>query len=197
MTHLLEEQRADFARRRFLAMPLAGTFVWLIVAIASVTLSPSMAAWVLLIGTGSIFWFAVLISQFTDEDLLGRRGPRNEFDRLFFSVIASTWLVFAIAIPFFLENHASLSLSVGILTGLMWLPFSWIVSSWIGYAHGISRTALVLIAWYVFPQHRMLAVALVIVTMYLITIFLLERRWRALQETQMPIPSRAARAVRE
>jgi len=87
-------------------------------------------------------------------------------------------LVYAIAIPFFLKDYTSLPLTVGILSGLMWVPLSWIVQHWIGLFHGITRTLLVVAAWYLFPHARFVAIPAVIVGIYLITIFVLERRWR-------------------
>ena len=59
----LEEQRRDFSRSRFLAMPIAGTIAWAIVGIVSPFVSPSLAAWVLFIATGLIFLMALFIAR--------------------------------------------------------------------------------------------------------------------------------------
>jgi hypothetical protein len=72
----------------------------------------------------------------------------------------------------------SLPLSVGILAGLMWLPFSWIIQHWVGTFHAFTRTALVLTAWYVFPEQRFVVIPAIIVLIYLITIYVLARRPR-------------------
>jgi hypothetical protein len=59
MTHTaprtLDEQRAEFARNRFLAMPIAGTVVWSVIGIGGAFLPVGLAAWLLFIGTGSTF----------------------------------------------------------------------------------------------------------------------------------------------
>ncbi|MBZ5575504.1 MAG: hypothetical protein LAP40_02960 [Acidobacteriia bacterium] len=55
---------------------------------------------------------------------------------------------------------------------------TWIVQHWIGLAHGVSRTVLVSAAWYVFPAHRFVAIPVVIVGVYLVTIVILARRAR-------------------
>jgi len=39
----LDEQRAEFARRRGLAMPLAGSIVWALIGIAGAFLPPVLA----------------------------------------------------------------------------------------------------------------------------------------------------------
>jgi len=176
----LEQQREDFANRPFLAMPTAGLIAWLAVAIAGATLPPAGQVWALYIATGSIFGIGVLIAPLFGEDLLGRHRPRNEFDGLFMSTVVSAWLVFAIAIPFVQRDHTSLPLTVGILAGLMWLPFSWIIRHWIGVFHGIVRTLALLAAWYLFPTGRFVVLPLVIVAMYVITLAVLARRARTL-----------------
>ncbi|MCA1768004.1 MAG: hypothetical protein LC639_07345 [Idiomarina sp.] len=65
----------------------------------------------------------------------------------------------------------------------MWIPISWIIQHWIGIVHGVARTILVVAAWYVFPEHRFLAVSLVIVALYIFAIVVLEMRWRKLRQT--------------
>jgi hypothetical protein len=89
-----------------------------------------------------------------------------------------SWLVFAIAIPFFMIEPTSLPLSVGILAGLMWLPLSWIIRHWIGTFHTFARTGLCLIAWFAFPDQRFVVIPAIIVVIYLITIYVLANRPR-------------------
>lgn len=129
----LDEQRSEFARGRFLAMPLAGLIAWTIIGIAGALLPPFPAVLVLFGGAGSIVYLGMFLSRFTGEHFLDRSKPKNSFDQLFFYTIAMSLLVFAIAIPFFQADYTSLPLSVGILTGLMWVPFSWIIEHWVGY----------------------------------------------------------------
>ncbi|MEP7185844.1 MAG: hypothetical protein ABI767_08400 [Rhodanobacter sp.] len=176
----LDEQRDEYSRRRFLAMPLAGAIAWTLVGVAGVFAAPIYAVWVLFIATGSIAYLGILLSRFTGENFLDKSRPKNTFDTLFFLTVAMSLLVYAVAIPFFLRDYTSLPLSVGILSGLMWIPLSWIIQHWVGLFHGFCRTALVLATWYVFPQHRFVAVPMAIVIVYLVTIGVLESRWRAL-----------------
>jgi hypothetical protein len=175
----LEAHRAEFASRRLLAMPLAGAIAWALVAIASLVLSPFANVWVLFIATGSIAYLGIGLSKLTGEDFLDRSKPKNPFDRLFMAGVVQAILVYGIAIPFFLVDYTSLPLTVGILTGLMWMPVSWILQHWIGTFHAVARTALVLAAWYAFPEQRFLAVPIVVIAIYGVTIAVLERRWRA------------------
>jgi hypothetical protein len=178
----LEEQRTEFARRRNIAMPLAGLIAWCVVGIGGVMLPPLLEVWLLFIVTGSIVYLGMFISRFTGEDFLDRSRPKNAFDALFLYTIGMALLVYAIAIPFFMRDYTSLPLTIGILSGLMWVPLSWILQHWIGLFHGIARTLLVLAAWYLFPHMRFVAIPAVIVGIYAITIFVLERRWRGINQ---------------
>lgn len=174
----LEEHRAYFASSPFLAMPIAGTIAWAAIGIAGMILPVEQAAWALFIGTGMIFSLGLVVARFTGEDLLGKKRPGNPFDALFMRTVVMAWLVFAIALPFFRIEPTSLPLSVGILAGLMWLPFGWIVQHWVGSFHAITRTVLCLGAYYMFPQHRFVVIPAVIVVIYLITVAALVRRPR-------------------
>jgi hypothetical protein len=174
----LDQQLVEFRRSPFLAMPIAGTIVWTIIGVGGAFLPVGLAAWVLFLATGSTFGLGVLISRVTGEDLIGKGRDKNEFDELFFLTVVGAWLVFAVAIPFFMIEPTSLPLSVGVLAGLMWVPFSWMLGHWIGLFHGIARTILVLAAWYLFPQQRFVVIPAVIVVIYLITIYFLAKRPR-------------------
>lgn len=174
----LDEQRREFAQRRFLAMPLAGAVAWTIVGVAGVFLPPGLEVWVFFGATGSILYLGMFFSRLTGENFLDKEGPKNTFDELFLRTVGAAVLVFAIAIPFFRADYTSLPLSVGLLSGLMWLPLSWIIGHWIGTFHALARTALVTASWYLFPSLRFTAVPAVIVAIYAVTIVVLEARWR-------------------
>jgi hypothetical protein len=176
----LDEQYKAFLNNPFLAMPIAGTIAWTIIGIAGAVLPLEGAAWAIFIGTGSIFYIGLLVARFTGEDLLGRRSKGNFFDRIFFHAVAMAILVYSIAIPFFWVEPTSLPMSVGILAGLMWLPFSALIGHWIGLFHGISRTVLIVAAWYLFPAYRFTLIPAVVVAVYLVTIAWLVRRARQL-----------------
>ncbi|MCE9620047.1 MAG: hypothetical protein K8R92_09055 [Planctomycetes bacterium] len=176
----LEEQRQEFGRRRNIAMPIAGAIAWTAVGVAGMFLNTMLSAWVLFGATGMIAYLGIFISRFTGENFLDKTRPKNAFDRLFFYGVAQALLVYSIAIPFFLVDHTSLPLTVGILSGLMWIPLSWIIQHWIGLFHSFVRTGLIVAAWYLWPAHRFTAIPIVIVAVYLVTLVVLEARWRRL-----------------
>jgi hypothetical protein len=181
----LEEQREAFSSRRFLAMPLSGLICWAIIGIGSLFLNNFHSVLLVFIATGSIVYIAMIISKLTGETFF--RKEKNTFDRLFLGGLLMSLLVYSIAIPFFLQDYRSVTLTVGILTGLMWIPFSWIIQHWIGYFHTISRTILILIAWYVFPEHHFQVIPAIIVLIYIITIYTMEKRWNFTKATTPPL----------
>lgn len=176
----LEEQRKEFSKRKFIAMPIAGAIMWTIVGIGGLFLSPTAEVWLLFICTGFIAYLGMLISKYTGENFLDKQKPKNSFDSLFFYAMGEALLVYSIALPFFMVDYTSLPLSVGILTGLMWLPFSWIIEHWVGLFHGIFRTVVVLVLWYMLPELRFVAIPFAIVIIYFITIAILLKRHKAI-----------------
>ncbi|WP_439153351.1 DUF7010 family protein [Winogradskyella sp.] len=176
MNRSLEEQRIEFLKQKFLATPLSGLIVWTVIGITGVFFSDFISVWSIFIGTGSIVYLGLFLSKFTGENFLDKSKPKNEFDTLFLFTAAQAILVYSIAIPFFLIDYSSLPLSVGILTGLMWLPFSWIINHWVGIFHTLTRTILVVGLWYLLPEHRFVVIPFAIVLVYIITILILTNR---------------------
>lgn len=177
----LEIQREEFRRRRFMAMPLAGTLIWAAIGIGSLFVGPFGKNMLIYIGTGCIVYLGMFLSTLTGENMMAKNKPKNVFDNLFLLGALMAILVYAIAIPFALVEPTSLPMTVGILTGLMWVPFGWIIQHWIGLAHTLVRTGLLVIAWYLFPAERYVLIPALIVAVYLVTIVILERNWRALR----------------
>ena len=139
-------------------------------------MSVTAKVWLLFIATGSIVYLGMFVSKFTGENFLDKTKPKNTFDTLFLLTAGQAILVYSIAIPFFLVDYSSLPLTVGILTGLMWLPLTWIIDHWVGVFHAISRTIIILILWYLLPQHRFVAIPFAIVIIYILTIVILINR---------------------
>lgn len=176
MKTTLEQQRTQFANRKFLATPLSGLIAWLLVGISGLFLSDRITVWVLFIATGSIVYLALFISKYTGENFLDNTKPKNVFDGLFLYTVVQAVLVYAIAIPFFIADYTSLPLTVGELTETMWLPFSWIIKHWIGIFHAVLRTVLIVLFWCLFPEQRFVVIPFTIVIIYIITMFILSKR---------------------
>jgi hypothetical protein len=190
----LDEQRRDFSSRQLIAMPIAGMIAWIIVGLGGYFLPVQQAAIVLFVATGMIVYLAMFISRFTDEKFPDSSRPMNRFDALFLHTLGMSLLGYAIAIPFFLADRTSLPLTVGILTGLTWVPISWVVRHWIGIAHAVTRTGAVLAAWYLWPGDRYVVIPAVIVVLYAFAIVILVNRPRD-NLTPKPTAESALRVV--
>ena len=175
-TRTLEEQKEEFKRGKLIATPIAGMIAWFVIGIGGIFLSPTGQALLLFIATGSIVYLGMFISKFTGENFMDQSKPENTFDKLFIFTAGQALLVYAIAIPFFLVEHSSLPLSVGILSGLMWLPLTWIIDHWVGVFHAVIRTVVVLALWYLLPDYRFVAIPFAIVIIYVISIAILMNR---------------------
>lgn len=172
----LEQQRIEFINQKFLATPLAGLIIWTLIGLIGIFFSDFIAVWSIFIGTGSIVYLGMFLSKFTGENFLDKSKPKNEFDTLFLFTAGQAILVYSIAIPFFLVDHSSLPMTVGILTGLMWLPFSWIIKHWVGVFHTITRIISVLSLWYLLPEYRFITIPFAIVLIYIVTLIILKNR---------------------
>ena len=187
----LDQQLAEFRQRRFLAMPLAGILVWSALILTGALLSPKAQVLAVFIGTGSIVYLAMFLAKLTGEQLKFKSNKkRNFFDTLFLSAFAMSFLCYALAIPFFLENYRSLPFAVAILTGLMWLPLSVLIQHWVGVFHAVVRTILCTLAWIIYPEHSFVLQPLIVVAMYVVSIAALELRWKRMQSAkQLPVSS--------
>ena len=177
----LEQQREDFKKNRFIAMPLAGTVVWALLGISAPFVSELTITWLLYIGTGAIFYLGAGLSYLTGERFFAKKEVKNSFDRLFFVGMIMSLMVFAIALPVAAIDHTTVPLSIGILAGLMWMPLSWAIEHWIGYIHTLTRTFGIVAAWYLFPDARVEAISAVIVAVYIVSLITLERRFQSIK----------------
>ena len=176
----LDQQRESFKQKRFIAMPLAGTIVWSIIGINAPFLSEQAITWMLYLGTGAIFYLGAGLSYITGERFFDKKAQKNSFDGLFYVGMIMSLLVFAIALPVAAIDHTTVPLSIGILAGLMWMPWSWIVQHWVGYFHTVTRTLGIVMAWYLFPEARIEAISAVIVAVYIVSLITLERRFQTI-----------------
>ena len=166
----LDDLRAEFGRSRLLSMPIAGAIAWSAAGVLGLLLEGDEArSYALFLCMPMVFPLAFVVGKLIGEDVFGAQG-QNELDRLFMLSILMANLVWAIAIPFWLMEPSSLPLGAGILSGLMWVPMSWILQHWVGVFHAVARTVLVAAVWLAFPDYRFTAVPLVIVVVYLISI---------------------------
>jgi hypothetical protein len=191
MNPTLDQELANYRQRRFLAMPLAGSLAWAGVLAAGLLLHARWHLLVVFVLTGCIAYMGMGLSKLTGEDFLAKKN-KNRFDMLFMLCVGQALLAYAIAVPVALKDPSSAVFTVGMLTGFMWLPCAWIMNHWIAAFHAVARTLLILAAWLLMPSQGMLIVPLIVLAMYAVTIFTLERRWHGLQRGGQSGPSLSA-----
>jgi|TARA_R110002110_G_scaffold58543_6_gene166305 hypothetical protein len=131
---------------------------------------------VLFIATGCIVYLALFVSKLIGKNFLDETKPKNEFDSLFLSTMMQAVLIYSIVIPFFMIDRNTLPLTLGILTGTMWMSFSWVIKHWVGVFHAILRTILLVSLWYIFPDDRFVLIPFAIALVYIVTIIMLKNR---------------------
>ena len=180
----LDQQLQAFQSRRFLAMPLAGTLAWALILLAGQVLAPRWHLVTTFVLTGCIAYLGMGLSKLTGEDFMDKENRGNRFSIFFMLCMGQALLAFAIVIPFAFVEPRSAVFMVGMLAGFMWLPVTGLIGHWIGAAHAIGRTLMILVAWFLAPDQGMLVVPLIVLGWYAVTIPVLERRWAQIQRQQ-------------
>lgn len=175
----LDQQLAEFRAQRGLAMPLAGMLVWALIGVSSFILTPNQQIMAVFFGTGAIVYIAMALSRLTGENMrFKKKAERNFFETCFLAAVGMSCLVYAITIPFFLENYLALPFAVAVQSGLMWLVYGAVVGAPVAIVHAFVRTAGCTIAYLLAPQEGFWLQPLIVVACYAFSIPLLERRWQ-------------------
>jgi hypothetical protein len=166
----LDEYRKEFEKssNRSVSMPIAGTIVWGLIALLSTQFDETIALYILLFATGGIFPLALVVAKIRTENLVSSSNPLAKLMGLCILMVNLLW---AVHIPLLLNAPEFVPLSLGVGLGLHWVVYSWIVKHPLGLIHAILRSLLIVLAWYLFPNDRLLAISSVIVLAYLTTIF--------------------------
>lgn len=174
----LEQYRDEYKQKKMLAMPISGCAVWFIIGMLGMFVETQYLGLITFIGTGMIFYIALGVAKITNETLLVKKAERNPFDNLFLSTVIMSLMGYGLVIPMTQLDHTTIPLSVGIISGLMWLPLSWTLQHPLGVIHTVTRTVSLVILWYLFPEDRFVVLPFAIVIIYLFSIYQLYTRWR-------------------
>lgn len=175
MTAALAHVRADYDTQagKSLALPLAGATVWAAAGIVSLFVSPRIATFALILGTGVIFPVGLLFARILGERLLNNTNPLAKLMALCVLMVNLLW---AVHLTLLYTAPTLIPLTLGIGLGLHWIVFSWIIQHPVGIIHAIARTLLATVAWWAFPAHQVGAVCAVVVLTYLYTVITLGGR---------------------
>ncbi len=168
----LAELRLHFARQRPIAVPIAGAICWAVAGVFGAVLPVSSASIAMFICVGMIFPLSLLVGRVVHENVMAR----DELSDLLFKSIMAASLFWAVVIPFYIVDRSSVPLTLGIIFGVPWMILGWIIRHWIGSFHAIARTVLIVVAWFLLPEYRFVAIPGIIVIIYLISILVLATR---------------------
>lgn len=174
----LDQYREEYKQKKLLAMPIAGCFTWAVLGILGTFINSQYMGLITFIGTGMIFYIALGIAKLTNEALFVKKSERNPFDNLFLSTVLMSVMGYGLVIPMTQLDNTTVPLSVGIISGLMWLPLSWTLQHPLGIIHTVTRTVSLVTLWYLFPEDRFVVLPFAIVLIYLFSIYQLYSRWQ-------------------
>ncbi|WP_448556832.1 DUF7010 family protein [Thalassotalea montiporae] len=166
----LDDYRSEFEQssNRSVSMPIAGTIIWGVIALLSTQFDQAIAVYILLFATGGIFPLALMISKLRKENLVSSTNPLAKLMGLCVLMVNLLW---AVHIPLLLNAPEFVPMTLGIGLGLHWVVYSWIVQHPVGVIHAVLRTIIILLVWYIFPNHGLLAISCAVVFVYLVSIY--------------------------
>lgn len=173
--YTLTDIRADFDTRSkySLSMPIGGLIVWSAVAVLGVFLPLKTGVLALVFATGAIFPLAMVIARWRGEELIDNPNP---LAKLMGTCVVMVNLLWAVHIPLVVYAPKFVPLSLGVGLGLHWMVYSWIISHPLGYQHAVLRTIGLFAAWFAFPEQIVTASAVVIVVIYVMSLFQMHLR---------------------
>ncbi len=155
-----------------------GLVFWLYVAVIGSVLPPDVAKVYWLVGTFTMFPFAVAISRICRADPFCKGNDLGELvGYTHMSVVAMT---FPIIIAVFIYLPQALLLVMAISYCLDFYVMTWAFGSRLFGLHAALRTLVVTVIWFALPRWRASVLPLVVAMAYLVTVILippLRRQW--------------------
>ena len=144
--------------------------MWSVVAWLGWAFPAEIIPWVYF-GTTLVFLFNGMLLMRAGKNISsGQKALKQDLPvKLHLYLLAQVILTFAIAIPFFLEEPTSLPLTMGILTGTIWFPYSWIFNRRVGYLHVVLRTVSISTLWLLYPEQGYILIPVAIALIYFLT----------------------------
>lgn len=175
-TATLAALRSDFRRTSSLEMPISGTILWSLAAIASLSLSDRAMATAVLFGSGMIFPFAILLGKLRGRNIVAG-GTANPLMKMFLQNLALIVLLW----PFVIiaargSDPLLIVLGGGIIMGVIWISYGWAAGTMAGLWHAVGRSIACCAAYVLAPApFKATAICVAVVLSYALTIPALAR----------------------
>jgi hypothetical protein len=142
-TTRLNDLRADFLATSTQSMPIAGIIYWAVVAIAALSVTPQLLAYIVGFGSGTIFPLALLIDRLRGRTIR-RADSANPVTQMFLQSLAVVALLWPLVLIAAFQAHSANLIVLGgaILMGIIWIPWGWAANDPVGLRHAIARCVL-------------------------------------------------------
>lgn len=172
----LRELRADFLRTSTQSMPLAGLIVWSALGIAAPMLSASMVGMLALYVMAMIMPLAFLLERMRGRNLFAKNT--NPLMTLFFASIAGIGVTVPVIVTGANLAHEPtlVVLGMGILAGVIWIPYGWAAGDPVGLRHAIARAVGCYAAYALAPTpYRAPAICAVVAVAYVYSLLFMKK----------------------
>jgi hypothetical protein len=173
----LASLQQDFRATSTTSMPIAGMIAWGGLGMASLVVSPSVAAIMALFIMVAILPIAALVERIRGRNFFAG-GSANPLTRLFLTSVIGI----AVTVPLVLtaanmaREPTLIVLGMAILAGLIWIPYGWAADDPVGLQHAVGRALGCYAAYAVAPDAlRAAAISAVVVLAYLYSLARMRR----------------------
>ncbi len=136
------------------AMPLAGTICWAALAIAAYLLRDALPSWAILVAPAAPLPLAWMIDKLRKRATVFDGDTNHPMTSLFMTFIAviGVMIFFVIFAARAADSLAVLALGVGLLSGLIWVPYGWSAGDRVAKMQFFIRAALCFAAYFFAPE---------------------------------------------
>lgn len=145
----------------------AGAMYWLMMGLLSLFIeSDQLLALCYLVGLGSIFPLAILISRLLQANLFSK-NPLGELSGITGGIQAFYLLIWIIL---YIENYQLLPMAIGVLAASHFLPYIWIYNSKTYGYFTVLTAAVSLIFGYIFIEQAFISLPFLLASVYILAV---------------------------
>jgi hypothetical protein len=170
--------RQDFLRGSSTSMPIVGTFYWLVVLACSFVMAPNSIAYIVLIGSGMILPFGLLLDRLRGHHRTSPANPSNPLFGMFIkgtAVVVLLWPLVIIAAQA-ARDPTLIVLGGAVLMALVWIPYGSAADDPVGIQHAVGRSVACYAAFLLAPKAWVIpAICIIVVASYVFTLLRMKR----------------------
>ena len=164
------------------AMPMAGAICWAALAVTAYLLGDALPYWAILVAPAAPLPLAALIDKVRGRPTAFDGDTKHPMQALFMTFISviGVMIFFVIVAARAAESLAILAFGVGLLSGLIWVPYGWSAGDRVGIVQFFLRAGLCFAAYFFAPEPlKVAAIAAAVAVSYLHVLFFMKKPERA------------------